>query len=73
MEKKLAKYQFEITKGFMCAWTILPYDEDLTPEQEANFKSTAEISEEVYKSVFFKSNEEKQAYILCRIKGRSER
>lgn len=60
MEKHLKKFPLEITKGSMGAWTILPYMEDLTEEQAKNFKATAEISEEVYTSVFFKSNEEKQ-------------
>jgi hypothetical protein len=61
LEKNLKKFPLEITKGSMGSWTILPYMDDLTPEQEANFKATAEIAEEVYESVFFRSNEEKQA------------
>lgn len=61
MEKKLKKYPIEITKGSLGAWTILPYDEDLTEVQMANFKATAEIAEEVYDSVLFRSDEEKQA------------
>lgn len=61
MEKQLKKFPLEITKGSMGAWTILPYMEDLTEEQSANFKATAEIAEDVYKECFFVSDEEKQA------------
>ncbi|WP_160680160.1 hypothetical protein [Clostridium sp. C8-1-8] len=61
MEKHLKKFPLEITKGSMGSWTILPYMEDLTDKQEVNFKAATEIREEVYTSVFFKSNEEKQA------------
>lgn len=61
MEKQLKKFPLEITKGSMGAWTILPYMEELTAEQEANFKATAELSDEVYEACFYRSNEEKQA------------
>lgn len=61
MEKQLKKFPLEITKGSLGAWTILPYMEDLTEEQAVNFKATTELADEVYESVFFKSDEEKQA------------
>lgn len=61
MEKQLKRFPVEITKGSLGAWTILPYMEDLMEEQAKNFKDTKELSDEVYESVFFKSNEEKQA------------
>jgi hypothetical protein len=35
--------------------------DELTPEQEANFKATAELTEETYEKAFFRSSEEKQA------------
>ena len=61
LEKQLAKFPLEITKGAKGAWTIIPYMDELTEEQQANFDSVAEISDEVYESVFFRSDEEKQA------------
>lgn len=61
MEKQLKKFPLEITKGSMGAWTILPYMEELTAEQETNFKATKELADEVYEGVFYRSDEEKQA------------
>lgn len=62
LEKQLKKFPLEITKGSMGAWTILPYMEDLTPEQQANFEAgkTTEIPDDVYKSTFFKANADRQ-------------
>lgn len=61
LEKQLKKFPLEITKGSKGAWTIIPYMDDLTDEQKANFKATGEIAEDVYTSVFYRSDEEKQA------------
>lgn len=61
LEKHLKKFPLEITKGGKGAWIIIPYMDDLTEEQGNNFKATKELSDEVYESIFFKSNEEKQA------------
>ncbi len=61
LEKQLKKFPLEITKGSKGAWTIIPYMDDLTDEQTANFKAVTELSEEVYEGVFFRSSEEKQS------------
>lgn len=61
LSKNLTKFPVEITKGDLGSWTLLPYMEDLTPEQEANFKSVKELTDEQYEEAFFRSNEEKQA------------
>jgi hypothetical protein len=60
MEKQLKKFPLEITKGSRGSWTIFPYTDDLTEEQETNFKATSEIADEVYELVFNRSDTEKQ-------------
>jgi len=70
LEKHLKKFPLEITKGSMGSWTILPYMEDLTDEQAKNLKATKELADEVYESVFFRSDEEKQASDLRKFGAR---
>lgn len=61
LAKNLTKFPVEITKGDLGSWTLLPYMDDLTPEQEANFKGVKELTDAQYEEAFFRSNEEKQA------------
>jgi len=56
--KFIDKYPLELTKGAMGNWNVIPYMDDLTPEQQKAFDSISEIDIETYEACMFLSTPE---------------